>query len=224
MKNKMLIILNIVLVIGVITLLIFVFNKKENCYNKINENKKYNITTFKIEDECKTNCEKTINVNNISYKVNVSNNNIKINEKNIISVPEDEMMWQFLQVSIINNNIIVLNQNGLSRWLDFYDLNGNLIYKINYFTDNNGRLFSFYDNEFKIDKEGNIEFEGTKHTQGASNFYITETGIINLCEQDINDNEIVSGIFSLKYNGDNNFSQITYKETTKVVKDIKKCD
>lgn len=158
------------------------------------------------------------------YKFNVSNKLIKINDNNVISVPSNENLWEYIQVSIVNDIIVVLNQNGLSRWLDFYDLDGNIIYTIDYFTDNKGRIFAFYDDDFKIDKNGNIEFEGTKHIQGASNAYITKTGIVDVCEENIDDSEIVSGIFQIKYIGNNTFTQINYKETIKVVSDIKSCD
>lgn len=158
------------------------------------------------------------------YKFNVSNKLIKINDNNVISVPSNENLWEYIQVSIVNDIIVVLNQNGLSRWLDFYDLDGNIIYTIDYFTDNKGRIFAFYDDDFKIDKNGNIEFEGTKHIQGASNTYITKTGIVDVCEENIDDSEIVSGIFQIKYIGNNTFTQINYKETIKVVSDIKSCD
>ena len=224
MKNKISIILNVILIIGIILLLFLVFNKKEKCNIEVNEVEEYNITTFKIEDECKSDCEKTINIDNSSYKINISNNNIKLNDKNIISASKDEMMLKFLQVSIINDNIIVLKQNGLSRWLDFYDLDGNIIYTIDYFADNKGRIFAFYDDSFKIDKNGNIEFKGTKHTQGLANTYITKTGIVDVCEQNIDDSEIVSGIFQIKYIGNNTFTQINYKETIEVVSDIKSCN
>lgn len=202
----------------------FIFNRKSSDYSNNNEEGSFEILTFNISKECKDVCEDTINIGNNSYKFNVSNKFIKINDNNIISISSDENLWEYIQVSIVNDIIVVLNQNGLSRWLDFYDLDGNIIYTIKYFTDNKGRLFTFYNNSFKIDKDGNIEFEGTKHTQGISNSYITEIGIVDVCEQNIGDSEIVSGIFQTKYIGNNTFTQINYKETIKVVSNIKSCN
>lgn len=130
---------------------------------------------------------------------------IKVNDNNSIPIPSNENLWVYIQVSVIKDIIVVLNQNCLSRVLNFYDFEGNIIYTVDYFADNKGRIFAFYDDSFKIDKNGNIEFEGTKHTQGISNSYIIETGIVDVCEQNINDSEIVSGIFQIKYIGNNTF-------------------
>ena len=202
----------------------FIFNSKSSDCSNNNEEGSFENLTFNISKECKDVCEEAINIDNNLYKFNISNKLIKINDNNVISVPSNENLWEYIQVSIVNDIIVILNQNGLSRWLDFYDLDGNVIYTIDYFADNKGRIFAFYDDSFKIDKNGTIEFEGTKHTQGASNTYITKTGIVDVCEQNIDDSEIVSGIFQIKYIGNNTFTQINYKETIKVVSDIKSCD
>lgn len=223
-ENKILIILNFIFIITIFVLIIFIFyNNNNNCSNN-NEDDSFETLTFNINKECQDVCENTININNDSYKINVSNKLIKINDNNSISIPSNEKLWEYIQVSVIKDIIVVLNQNCLSRWLDFYDFEGNIIYTVDYFADNKGRIFTFYDDSFKIDKNGNIEFEGTKHTQGISNSYITETGIVDVCEQNINDSEIVSGIFQIKYIGNNTFSQINYKETIEVVSDIKSCN
>lgn len=224
MKNKILIILNVIFIITIFILIIFIFNNKSFNYSNNNEEVSFETLTFNTSKECQDDCEDTINIDNNSYKFNVSNKLIKINDNNVISVPSNENLWEYIQISIVNDIIVVLNQNGLSRWLDFYDLDGNIIYTIDYFADNKGRIFAFYDDSFKIDKNGTIEFEGTKHTQGASNTYITKTGVVDMCEQNIDDSEIVSGIFQIKYIGNNTFTQINYKETIEVVSDIKSCD
>lgn len=159
-------------------LIIFIFyNNNNNCSSNNNEDDSFETLIFNINKECQDVCENTININNNSYKINVSNKLIKVNDNNSIPIPSNENLWVYIQVSVIKDIIVVLNQNCLSRRLNFYDFEGNIIYTVDYFADNKGRIFAFYDDSFKIDKNGNIEFEGTKHTQGISNSCITETGI-----------------------------------------------
>ena len=113
-----------------------------------------------------------------------------------------------------------------------YDFSGKTIKSIDLFNDEQGRTFRIFqsysqDERFNVSTDGIISFAGTKHIQGAANTYIDNSGAtIDLCTQgeNINENEIVSGIFEMTYLGNYSFSDITYVSTKTTVKDIKSCN
>ena len=67
----------------------------------------------------------------------------------------------------------------------------------------------------------------TANSRKQDNTYIDNSGnTIDLCTQgeNIDDSEIVAGIFKISYLGNNSFSDISYVSTKTIVKDIKSCN
>lgn len=203
----------------------------ENQSNEQNENKNTitnNITL--LENECENGCNKTISNINGDSTLYVSSNEIKLDNTQILKFGEGP--YSLKQVSIYNDIIITLQTESLGSNIIIYDFSGKVIKTIGLFNDEQGRVFWAYlrysDTEyFNISDDGIISFLGTKHLQGVANTYIADSGdTIDLCTQgeNINENEIVSGIFKIAYLGKNSFSDINYVSTKTTIKDIKSCN
>ena len=189
-----------------------------------------NLTIVLDENPTKNNeNSKTISTPNGEETLYVSSKEIKLGNTQILKLADGAEYLK--QVSVYNNIIITGQSFSLGYSMIIYDFSGKEIKKITLFNDEQGRIFNVYprysENEyFNVSSDGVISFLGTKHTQGAANTYIDDTGnTVDLCTQGIaiNDNEIVSGIFKMTYKGDNSFDDIIYVSTKTTVKDIKSC-
>ena len=173
---------------------------------------------------------KTISTTDGDETLSVSSKEIKLGNKQILKL--DEGMEFLKQVSVYDNLIITEQSISLGCSMIIYDFSGNVLKSITLFKDEQGRTFNVYPRYseteyFNVSTDGTISFLGTKHIQGVANTYINDSGnTIDLCTQgeNINDNEIVSGIFKMKYLGNNSFSNITYVNTKATIKDIKSCN
>ncbi len=173
---------------------------------------------------------KTISTTNGDETLYANSKEIKIGNKQILKL--DDGAEYLNQVSVYDNLIITEQNFSLGCSMIIYDFSGNILKTITLFSDEQGRVFNVYpryseSEYFNVSDNGTISFLGTKHTQGAANSYINNSGdTIDLCTQggNINNNEIVSGIFKMTYLGNNSFSDVTYVSTKTTVKDIKSCN
>lgn len=178
-------------------------------------------------NKCENGCNNEIYKNNEKVNFYVDSSSIKLNDQEIFKLEEGPNT--LIQVSVYNDIIITLKSESLSVLMEIYDFSGNIIKTFSRIVDEKGRVFNVYPGystaeEFNISTDGVINFVGTKHLQGAANSYIDNTGsTIDLCDQasNIDDDEIVSGLFSFKYLGNYSFSSVNYVSTKSVVKDIK---
>ncbi len=236
MKNNNTIIIITILSVIIIALGGYIiydkFQVPDNKDNTDNSGSTQTINNIQIDpeaDECKNGCQKTLTINGQEETIYASEKELKLGNKTIINFDEGEASF-INQVNVYNDIIITMDGFSLGRAIHIYDLNGNLIKTINDFKDEQGRLFTSYPGYsnsdcFSISDDGKIEFLGTKHTQGAANTYILDSGdVVDLCSQpSIKDDDIVSGIFEITYLGNYQFSDIKYLRTKKTVKDIKNC-
>lgn len=173
---------------------------------------------------------KTIQTNKGDKILYVSDKEIKLDDKEILKLDDGAEYLQ--QVTVYKDLIITEQLFSLSPSMIIYDFDGNILKNITLFSDEQGRIFHMYlhykENEpFNVSDNGIISFVGTKHLQGAVNTYIDNNeATIDLCTQgeNIDENEIVSGIFKMTYLGNYSFSNITYVSTKTTVKDIKSCN
>lgn len=204
-------------------------NDVDNNETNTNNNDIYNNLTIVLDDNPNSNkvYTETIMAHNKNEVLSVSSSEIKLGNKQILKLEPSPISIR--QVSVYNDIIITLQINSSIIIYDFY---GNEIKKIGLFSDEQGRTFVSYpgynlEKSFDLSSDGVISFVGTKHTQGIANTYINDNGNqIDLCTQgeNIDDNEIVSGIFQISYLGNNNFSDIKYVSTKSIIKDIKNCN
>ena len=189
-----------------------------------------NNLTINLENECEQGCTKEIQTktsNNSS--IYVSSQEIKLDNKQIYKIKDGNYAESFKQVTVYNDIIITFIQESLSSQMIIFDFNANELKNITIFDDEQNRKFAIYPRYsqtefFNVTNDGIISFVGTKHTQGEANTYILDTGnTVNLCNENISDDSIVSGIFKMTYTGNNSFSDITYSSTKTTVKDIKNC-
>ncbi len=187
-----------------------------------------------IIDDNHNNAEYTYTKNVITQNGNetlfANQKEIKLGNKQILKLEDGPQYVR--QVSVYNDVVITLQTESLSSSIVIYDLLGNTIKTIGLFSDEQGRMFRTYpsysqDESFNLSNDGIISFAGTKHIQGGANTYIDNSGnTIDLCTQgeNIDDSEIVAGIFKISYLGNNSFSDIAYVSTKTIVKDIKSCN
>ena len=135
-----------------------------------------------------------------------------------------------VQVSVYDDVIIAMVDYSLNQSMLIYDFEGVLLKEINLFIDEVSRIFSIsskYSNDkyFDVNEFGNISIFGTK-IKSDTNKYLVDTGYeIDLCSNDneLAEEEIVSGIFEFSYLGNGIFSEIIYSSVKEVVKDVRKC-
>ena len=243
-KSKKIIVVILIIVIIILVALVILFasnvtnlknyNNFDNENNiienqEINQNVITNNLTL-LADECVNGCSKTINNKNGDSILFINSNEIKLDNKEILKFKEGA--YSLLQVNVYNDIIITLQTFSLSSSMIIYDFSGNIIKEIGLFYDSQGRMFSVYpnykqDKHFNVSDDGIISFTGTKHIQGSANTYIDNGGnTIDLCTQgeNINNDEIISGIFKMAYLETNSFSEISHVSTKTTVKDIKSCN
>lgn len=243
-SNKVTIILLVIIIIILLALLVLsltgTITLKET-ENNDNEEPTPEVTTLSeittiltdesITQECLNGCTKNINIDSTQYNIYASEKQLKLNNQEIIKYDENSTD-SILQVTNYQDIIIVLERHSLSVNLKIYDKTGIQIKEIGTFTDEQARLFNTYlryndTEDFHVDEDGTIYILGTKHIQGVANTYLTDAGdTIDLCTQgqEIQDDEIVSGIFKFSYLGNSNFSDIKYFSTNSTIKDIKECN
>lgn len=237
-KIKNVVLILIVFVLGMVVSVLFLFgngmlkisDKSDSSLksNSKNEVKNQNITLIdsNIIDGI---TQEIVLDDNSKAKLYVDKKNITLNNKNIHKIEKDDIS-NIVQVSVYDDVIIAMVDYSLNQSMLIYDFEGGLLKEINLFIDEVSRIFSIsskYSNDkyFDVNEFGNISIFGTK-IKSDTNKYLVDTGYeIDLCSNDneLADEEIVSGIFEFSYLGNGIFSEIIYSSVKEVVKDVRKC-
>ena len=237
-KIKNVVLILIVFVLGMVVSVLFLFgngmlkisDKSDSSLksNSKNEVKNQNITL--IDSNFIDGITQEIVLDdNSKAKLYVDKKNITLNNKNIHKIEKDDIS-NIVQVSVYDDVIIAMVDYSLNQSMLIYDFEGGLLKEINLFIDEVSRIFSIsskYSNDkyFDVNEFGNISIFGTK-IKSDTNKYLVDTGYeIDLCSNDneLADEEIVSGIFEFSYLGNGIFSEIIYSSVKEVVKDVRKC-
>lgn len=225
-KNTILIVLVVILSLLVLGLSGYIFydkiqSKDANSDKDVIDNNKLNETII-IAANSGDSYDKSIG----NRDVYINERTLKIDGKTFLTLDTIDYL---MQVTFYDDIVITYQSIGLSGSLIVYDYNGDVIKEINKFRDDKNRLFYTYlkysdADIFDVSDDGNIMFIGTKHLQGSVGTYLTDADeTINVLneENDITDDNIVSGIFEISYLGNSKFGDIKYVSTKTVVSDLR---
>jgi len=234
LKIKSILLILVVFVLGMfVSFLILLGNEmlvlSEDSNEEVNiKNNVVMLTNSTCSDGC---TEKVVLSNGEKVNLYADNRNITLNNKNIHKFEADDSNSTIVQVNVYNDIIIAMLDYSLTQSLVVYDFEGGLLKEVSLFVDEISRVFNMgasysEDEVFHVDEAGTISFLGTKSLDDSNRYMIDYGYEIDLCStdgQELDDEEIVSGIFEFSYLGDSIFSEIIYSSTRQVIKDIKKC-